>query len=140
MTKDTPPLTDPNEIAVEALAVALGGALGSLGRWAIGAEMRAVLPGLPAGTFIANVLASLIIGAASSLSATINIGPNVKLLVTVGLCGGLSTFSTFSTFSNETFVLIDTGDVLGAALNIISNIGMCLIAVLIDRRLGAVCS
>ncbi len=99
--------------------------------------MRAVLPGLPAGTFIANVLASLIIGAASSLSATINIGPNVKLLVTVGLCGGLSTFSTFS---NETFVLIDTGDVLGAALNIISNISMCLIAVLIDRRLGAVCS
>ncbi len=28
----------------------------------------------------------------------------------------------------------------GAALNIISNIGMCLIAVLIGRRLGAVCS
>ncbi len=63
-----------------------------------------------------------------------DVDPNVKAFVTVGLCGGLSTFSTFS---NETFTLIDTGDALGAALNIVANVGVCLLAVYLGRRLGA---
>ncbi len=119
---------------MEALAVALGGALGSLGRWGIGNALRAVLPTLPVGTFVANVLAGLIIGAATNLGAAVDIDPSVKAFVTVGLCGGLSTFSTFS---NETFSLIDTGDTLGAALNIAANVGACLVAVYLGRRLGA---
>lgn len=119
---------------MEAIAVALGGALGSLGRWGIGGAMRAVLPDLPAGTFVANVLAGLIIGLASNLGAAVDVDPNVKAFVTVGLCGGLSTFSTFS---NETFALIDTGDILGAALNIAANVGVCLLAVYLGRQLGA---
>ncbi len=119
---------------MEAIAVALGGALGSLGRWGIGSALRAVLPGLPAGTFVANVLAGLIIGAASNLGAAVDVDPNVKAFVTVGLCGGLSTFSTFS---NETFSLIDTGDVVGAAVNIVANVGVCLLAVWLGRQLGA---
>ena len=119
---------------MEALAVALGGALGSLGRWGIGGALRTALPDLPAGTFFANVLAGLIIGAATNLGAAVDVDPNVKAFVTVGLCGGLSTFSTFS---NETFTLIDTGDALGAALNIVANVGACLLAVYLGRRLGA---
>ncbi|MDO4849139.1 MAG: fluoride efflux transporter CrcB [Coriobacteriia bacterium] len=119
---------------MEALAVALGGALGSLGRWGIGGALRTVLPDLPAGTFVANVLAGLIIGATTNLGAAVDVDPNVKAFVTVGLCGGLSTFSTFS---NETFTLIDTGDALGAALNIVANVGACLLAVYLGRRLGA---
>ena len=119
---------------MEALAVALGGALGSLGRWGIGGALRMALPDLPAGTFVANVLAGLIIGAASNLGAAVDVDPNVKAFVTVGLCGGLSTFSTFS---NETFNLIDTGDTLGAVVNIVANVGVCLLAVYLGRRLGA---
>ena len=119
---------------MEALAVALGGALGSLGRWGIGGALRTALPDLPAGTFVANVLAGLIIGAATNLGAAVDVDPSVKAFVTVGLCGGLSTFSTFS---NETFTLIDTGDALGAALNIVANVGACLLAVYLGRRLGA---
>ncbi len=119
---------------MEAIAVALGGALGSLGRWGIGGALRAALPGLPAGTFVANVLAGLIIGAASNLGAAVDVNPNVKAFVTVGLCGGLSTFSTFS---NETFSLIDTGDVVGAAVNIVANVGVCLLTVWLGRQLGA---
>ena len=119
---------------MEAMAVALGGALGSLGRWGIGGALRMVLPDLPAGTFVANVLAGLIIGAASNLGAAVDVHPNVKAFVTVGLCGGLSTFSTFS---NETFNLIDTGDTLGAVVNIVANVGVCLLAVYLGRRLGA---
>ena len=119
---------------MEAMAVALGGALGSLGRWGIGGALHMALPDLPAGTFVANVLAGLIIGAASNLGAAVDVHPNVKAFVTVGLCGGLSTFSTFS---NETFNLIDTGDTLGAVVNIAANVGVCLLAVYLGRRLGA---
>ncbi len=119
---------------MEALAVALGGAMGSLGRWGIGSALRTVLPGLPAGTFVANVLAGLIIGMATGYAAASPIDPNAKAFVTVGLCGGLSTFSTFS---NETFSLIESGDLLAAGANIVVNVAVCLLAVYLGRHLGA---
>ena len=97
----------------ELLAVALGGAVGSVGRWGIGSLLRAWAPGLPAGTLVANVLAGL---------------------VTVGLCGGLSTFSTFS---SETLQIAQSGDVAGAAANVALNVGACLVAVWAGTRLGA---
>lgn len=45
---------------LEALAVAAGGAVGSLGRWGIGRALTAACPGLPAGTFAANVAVCLV--------------------------------------------------------------------------------
>ena len=120
---------------MEALAVALGGALGSLGRWGIGNALRTVLPGLPAGTFAANVLAGLIIGIVTGVNGASPLQPEVKALLTVGLCGGLSTFSTFS---NETFQLIETGNIAGAAANVAVNVAACLLAVWAGTRLGGV--
>lgn len=120
---------------MEALAVALGGTLGSLGRWGIGNALRAVLPGLPAGTFAANVIAGLIIGFVTGANAASPLQPEVKALLTVGLCGGLSTFSTFS---NETFQLIEAANVAGAAANITLNVAVCLLAVCAGTRLGGV--
>ncbi len=119
---------------MEALAVALGGALGSLGRWGIGNVLRAALPGIPAGTFVANVAAGLIIGIVTGLAAASPIPPAAKAFLTVGLCGGLSTFSTFS---NETFALIEAGNVGAAAANIVANVAVCLLAVWAGNRLGA---
>lgn len=119
---------------LEALAVAAGGAAGSLGRWGIGRTLNAVLPGLPAGTFAANVLAGLIIGLVSGVNAASPLQPEVKALLTVGLCGGLSTFSTFT---NETFGLLESGNVAGAAVNIAANVAACLLAVWAGTRLGA---
>lgn len=119
---------------MEALAVALGGALGSLGRWGIGGVLRTALPGLPAGTFAANVLAGLIIGTATGFAAASPIDANVKAFLTVGLCGGLSTFSTFS---NESFSLIESGNLLAAGTNIVANVAVCLLAVWLGRQLGA---
>lgn len=119
---------------MEALAVALGGALGSLGRWGIGASLRAVAPGIPAGTFAANVLAGLIIGAVTGASAAVPMDPAAKAFLAVGLCGGLSTFSTFS---NETLSFIEAGNLAAAAINIAANVGACLLAVWAGTRLGA---
>lgn len=120
---------------LEALAVAAGGAVGSLGRWGIGRVLSAALPGLPAGTFVANVLAGLVIGLVSGANAASPLPPEMKSLLTVGLCGGLSTFSTFT---NETLGLIQSGNAAGAAANIAANVAVCLLAVWAGTRLGAV--
>lgn len=119
---------------LEALAVAAGGAVGSLGRWGIGCVLSAALPGLPAGTFVANVLAGLVIGLVSGANAASPLPPEMKSLLTVGLCGGLSTFSTFT---NETFGLMQSGNAAGAAANIAANVALCLLAVWAGTRLGA---
>ena len=118
---------------MEALAVAIGGAVGSVCRWGIGGALRSVAPALPLGTFAANVLAGLLIGLFSALGAEGSLEPEVKTLLTVGLCGGLSTFSTFS---NETLGLIEAGNLLGAGANIVANVVVCLIAVWLGTRLG----
>lgn len=118
----------------ELVAVALGGALGSLGRWELGRVLSAALPGVPAGTFAANVLAGLVIGLVTGLGSVTPLPERTRLLLTVGLCGGLSTFSTFT---NETFQLAEAGDLLGAALNVAANVVACLVAVWAGTRLGA---
>ena len=115
------------------VAVALGGAVGSVGRWGIGNVLRAWVPGLPAGTLVANVAAGLIIGLVTGLDATAPLPSQTRLLLTVGLCGGLSTFSTFS---NETLQLIEAGNLGGAAANVVVNVGVCLVAVWLGTRLG----
>ena len=117
----------------ELIAVAVGGAAGSVGRWGLGLLLSALLPGLPAGTFVANVLAGLVIGAVSGLHAVSPLQEPARLLLTVGLCGGLSTFSTFS---NETLQMIESGNGMGAALNVALNVGTCLVAVWAGARLG----
>lgn len=118
----------------EALAVALGGALGSLGRWQLGILFKQWIPGVPAGTFAANVVAGLIIGFVTGLDLASPLQPQVKLFLAVGLCGGLSTFSTFS---NETFSFIQTGNWVGAGCNIAVNVVTCLLAVFFGLKLAA---
>ncbi|WP_075280637.1 fluoride efflux transporter CrcB [Thermophilibacter provencensis] len=119
---------------IELVAVALGGAVGSVGRWGLGLVLSSLLPGLPAGTFVANVLAGLVIGVVSGANAASPLPEPARLLLTVGLCGGLSTFSTFS---NETFQLLEAGNGLAAAVNVAANVATCLVAVWAGTRLGA---
>ena len=115
------------------LAVAAGGAIGSVGRWGLGLLLSSCLPGLPAGTFVANVLAGLIIGVVSGAGSVTPLPEETRLLLAVGLCGGLSTFSTFS---NETLGMIESGNVVAAGANISLNVCVCLLAVWVGTRLG----
>ena len=114
---------------MEALAVGLGGFLGSLGRWQLGVWLKGVAPSLPAGTLVANLLAALLIGV--DLAAPMP--ERLRLFLAVGLCGGLSTFSTFS---NETFQLVSSGNWAGAAFNVVANVASCLFAVGCGIALG----
>lgn len=79
------------------LAVAIGGAIGSLFRWFLGLSLNGLYPDLPLGTLAANIIAGFIIGVAvASFARVPQVPPEWRLFVTTGLMGGLSTFSTFS--------------------------------------------
>ena len=89
----------------EVLIVGIGGGIGSIARFLSqkGAE-RFMDSSFPMGTFLINILGSLIIGIVYALSERGNLlTPEVRLFLTVGLCGG---FTTFSTFSYDNFNMI----------------------------------
>ena len=78
-------------------AVGIGAALGAWLRWGLGAMLNPVLPTLPLGTLMANLAGGYLMGIAMGiLTHYANIPAEVRLLVTTGFLGGLTTFSTFS--------------------------------------------
>lgn len=99
----------------EFLFVFLGGGIGSVLRYAIGLiQVHLRLNPIstlgqtlfPWPTLTANLLGCLLIGLFYSLSARLEWSPELRLLLTTGLCGG---FTTFSTFSNEGLQLLRAG-------------------------------
>ncbi|WP_371233488.1 fluoride efflux transporter CrcB [Pseudomonas sp. QE6] len=94
------------------LAVSLGAALGALLRWVLGLKLNTLLPSLPPGTVVANLLGGYIIGAAIAFFANSpGLAPEWRLLIITGFCGGLTTFSTFSA---EVVVLLQQGRLVWA--------------------------
>ncbi|MGE9761512.1 MULTISPECIES: fluoride efflux transporter CrcB [Pseudomonadaceae] len=89
------------------LAVSLGAALGALLRWVLGLKLNSLLPSMPPGTVVANLVGGYIIGAAIAFFANSpGLAPEWRLLIITGFCGGLTTFSTFSA---EVVVLLQQG-------------------------------
>ncbi|MCH3967105.1 MAG: fluoride efflux transporter CrcB [Atopobiaceae bacterium] len=121
------------ELLQQVAAVGVGGFVGSVGRYLVGLVMRAWLPGLPAGTLVANLAAGLIIGLVTGMDLASPLPANLRLLLAVGICGGLSTFSTFS---SETVQLAEAGSWGGVALNVALNVGLCCLAVVVGLRLS----
>lgn len=79
------------------LWVALGGAMGSLLRYGLNLGFPLKENEFPVGTFLSNMLASLILGiTASLLISKFPNEPFLKYFIIVGICGGFSTFSSFA--------------------------------------------
>jgi len=79
------------------LVISLGAAVGAVLRWALGLKLNSLLPELPPGTVVANLVGAYIIGIAIAYFATSpSISSEWRLLIITGFCGGLTTFSTFS--------------------------------------------
>jgi CrcB protein len=77
------------------LYVALGGAAGSLLRYAAGQALGPARPGaFPWHTFAVNVAGSLILGLVVAATSRGDVH-HLRALLAVGFCGGLTTFSTF---------------------------------------------
>lgn len=112
------------------LAVALGGALGSLLRYFVaGAVQSATWPGFPWGIFVVNITGGFAMGLIVELSALkLNLTPEIRAFLTVGILGG---YTTFSTFSLDSALLIERGDYSGAALYIVGSALLSILALFI---------
>lgn len=117
------------------LLVALGGAAGSVLRWALGGAVQRWTGSLfPWGTFSVNVLGSLAIGFVSALAIErALLPPAARQLVIVGLLGG---FTTFSALSFETFSLLRDGQWLAAGLYAGGSLAAGLAATILGFALG----
>jgi CrcB protein len=79
------------------IAVGVGAAFGAWLRWGLGMLLNAVHPAIPLGTLAVNLIGGYLIGVAMAvLSGEHGISPEMRLLITTGFLGGLTTFSTFS--------------------------------------------
>lgn len=111
------------------LWVALGGALGSVARFACsGLAARWFGLGFPWGTLFVNVTGSFAIGLLASLSAPDGrpwLAPDARAFVLVGILGG---FTTFSSFSLETLTLARNGSLGVAGGYVAASLVLCLLA------------
>ena len=93
------------------LVVGSGSFVGGALRYLISLAMKGVSKGFPWATLIVNITGCLLIGLLWGwLSRTSQMEGNLALFLTVGLCGG---FTTFSTFSKEALTLLQGGNVWG---------------------------
>lgn len=123
------------------LWVALGGALGSVGRfWLNGIVSNRFGATFPWGTLTINVIGSFIIGFVGALASPEGrLDPRSRAFATqffmVGICGG---YTTFSSFSLQTLNLIRDREWLYAGGNVMLSVGLCMVAVWIGYMLGSV--
>jgi len=120
------------------LYVALGGALGTLARFWL-ANWMAVVTGaeFPWGTLLINILGSFVIsffGFLTGTAARFAVPYDARVFVTVGICGG---FTTFSSFSLQTLDLIRGGSLMRAMANILLSVTLCVCAVAVGHILAA---
>lgn len=119
---------------VNILWVGVGGFLGAISRYLISIYTSKIfISKIPIGTLTVNILGGILIGLIMDLNLKNNIiSEELKLFLTTGLLGGLTTFSTFS---YETVNLIQSGQFILALENILLNIILSLIGVMIGSSI-----
>ena len=116
--------------------VGLGGALGSMARYWVGAVMAARLgAAFPYGTITVNTLGSFLIVVIIhvSLTAPSTISADLRLFLTTGVLGG---FTTYSSFNQETLKMLEQGDYLLGAGNTVLTVLGCLLAGALGMAVG----
>jgi CrcB protein len=112
------------------VAVALGGALGSVSRYVVGALLARPGAALPWATLAVNVAGSFAIGVLLRTTAE---GSVARLALATGFCGG---FTTFSAFSAETVQLLQQGRLARAAAYALASVLLSVGAALAGYALG----
>jgi len=87
------------------MIVGFGGFIGTVARFLISRYFQVNVSSVfPWGTFIVNIVGRLLIGVIYGISEKGDfLSPEARLFLTVGICGG---FTTFSTLSNDAFLLL----------------------------------
>jgi fluoride exporter len=105
------------------LAVAAGGALGSVARYLVGIGSGKLFgTDFPWGTLLINVTGSFLIGAFVGLfAAKWDLSQAARVFLTVGICGG---YTTFSTFSLDAYYLIERGQILASSAYVGASVAL----------------
>ena len=126
-----------SEIMLGIVLVILGGALGSMWRYSwSGFFAERLGETFPIGTFVVNMVGSMLIGVFSGVIARVASSADAALLqqfLVIGICGGLTTFSSFSL---QTYNLVAEGRWLSALANIFFSTGFCLAGVAIGWQIA----
>ena len=114
------------ELIKTILAVGAGSFLGGAGRYLVSLVMKSISQRFPWATLVVNLVGCFLIGLLWGVfSKNGTEGSNLALFLTVGLCGG---FTTFSSFSKEALVMLQGGNVWGfagyVAISVIAGIAL----------------
>lgn len=108
------------------LYIAVFGALGCLSRYYLSGWVYELFGrAFPLGTFAVNIAGAFCIGLIMEFSLrSALVSPQLRIGLTIGFLGGLTTFSTFS---YETFRLLEDGELLIASANVLFSVMTCLV-------------
>lgn len=113
---------------IQALLVAIGGAIGSVLRYYVGQwALKLMGPAFPWGTLAVNVVGCFVIGVFAELIARkFNASMELRLLLITGFLGG---FTTFSAFSLDAISLFEGGETVAGGIYIVASVGLSMAAV-----------
>jgi len=119
------------------LAVGGGAAVGAWLRWWLGVLLNPLFPTLPLGTLAANLIGGLMMGFAMEVLTRHAVLPaEVRLLVTTGFLGGLTTFSTFSA---EVVTLLIRREYLWGSIivasHVVGSLAMTIVGIILIRAM-----
>ncbi len=108
-------------------AIAVGAAAGGVSRFYLGSAIQQRLgAGFPWGTLVINVTGSLLLGFLIRYTlATPGVSTEMRALITIGFCGG---YTTFSTYTYETVVMIEDGELGRASAYAVVSVLVALVA------------
>ena len=115
-----------SDIIKNTLFIGCGSFIGGAARYLISVAMKAMSKGVPWGTLIVNHVGCLVIGLLwGFFSKSASENSSWALFMTVGICGG---FTTFSTFSKEALMLLQAGNFMSlmayVAISVIAGIAL----------------
>ena len=119
------------------IAVGGGAAVGAWLRWGLSIALNPVFPTLPLGTLAANLFGGLLMGFAMELITRHTLlSPEVRLLLTTGFLGGLTTFSTFSAEISTLMLRKEwLWGALGIDAHVIGSLAMTVLGLLAMRAI-----